>query len=151
RNFACTCGERFAVEVWRAVDARRDPEVARELCAGKLNRAHCPACNADFAVQVTLVYHDPIGERLVLVLPDGLRHRELEERGRLYLRLASDGAAAPEYVRRFEVVFGFEELSRLVRPEAPTEATAVVPFSAVAEAIARPAPPTVKTPTIPAA
>ncbi len=133
RAYACPCGERFAVELVRAVDARRDPELARELGAGRLNRARCPSCGGEHAVQVSVLYHDPIAERMVLVLPDGLRHRELEERARLYLKLAADGVPAPEYVRRFEVVFGADELGKLVRPPAGGDATAVVPLRVVAE------------------
>ncbi|MSP61106.1 MAG: hypothetical protein EXR72_12325 [Myxococcales bacterium] len=125
--YACPCGERFPVEVWRAVDTRADPEAGRALCAGKLNRGRCPACGVEREVSASVVYHDPIAERLVLMLPDALRHRELEERARYYTRLAADRAPPPEYVRRFEVAFGVAELGALVHPMEPAEGTRVAP------------------------
>jgi hypothetical protein len=77
--YACPCGERFAAEVWRGVDTRDEAETKR-LTDGTLNRVECPSCSARAEVQVPVVFHDGARERLVLVLPDGLRHRELAER-----------------------------------------------------------------------
>jgi hypothetical protein len=134
RSYACSCGERFAVEVWRVVDARADPDAGRALVAGQLNHGRCPACAADHEVQVSVVFHDPINERLVLVLCDGLRHRELEERSLQYQRLAADGTPAPDYVRDFDVVFGTDELARLVKPAERTEGTVVTPIRALLDA-----------------
>jgi HEAT repeat protein len=114
RSFACSCGERFGVRVQRAVDARADPLAAAALCAGRVNRAACPACGREWEVQASVVYCDARAERLVLVLPDGLRHRELEERALLYRRLADDGVPAPPWVRDFQVVFGADELRTLL-------------------------------------
>jgi hypothetical protein len=142
RSYACSCGLRFGVNVYRAIDARADPEAAAALVAGRQNRAVCPACRGDREVQVSVVYHDPRAERLVLVLPDGLRHRELEERGLLYRRLADDGVPAPRYVREFEVAFGAAELRSLVAdPERPAAEAAVPPSERPTERIDRvPAP-----------
>src|SRR5438309_10070798 len=103
--YSCPCGERFAAEIWRAVDAR-DAGEAKKLQDGTLNRVRCPSCEAKADVQVPVVFHDGTAERLVLVLPDGLRHRELQERAALYAALADDGVAPPAYVLEPEVVFG---------------------------------------------
>ena len=54
-------------------------------------------------------------------LPDGLRHRELQERAALYAALADDGVAPPAYVLEPQVVFGAAGLRALLAPP-PTEA-----------------------------
>ncbi|MCU1282557.1 MAG: hypothetical protein JWM53_6103, partial [bacterium] len=87
--YSCPCGERFAADVWRAVDAR-DAAEAKRLHDGTLNHVRCPSCEARADVQVPVVFHDGERERLVLVLPDGLRHRELQERAALFAQLAED-------------------------------------------------------------
>ena len=56
----------------------------------------------------------------MLVLPDGLRHRELAERAALFTALADDGVAPPSYVLAPEVVFGAAGLRALLAPP-PTE------------------------------
>lgn len=109
-GYACRCGERHTVRLHRVIDAASDGELARAFRRGELNRAACPYCGASDAVQVSVLLHDPVARRLWLVLPDGLRHRELEERAALWRRLAEDGVAAPRYVLEAEVVFGVEAL-----------------------------------------
>jgi hypothetical protein len=118
--YSCPCGERFAAEVWRAVDAR-DAAEAKKLQDGTLNRVRCPSCEAKADVQVPVVFHDGGTERLVLVLPDGLRHRELQERAALYAALAEDGVAPSTYVLEPQLVFGAAGLRALLAPP-PTEA-----------------------------
>src|SRR5512135_1833909 len=103
--YCCPCGERFAADVWRAVDARDQAE-AKKLQDGTLNRVQCPSCEARAEVQVPVVFHDGGHERLVLVLPDGMRHRELHERAALFAALADDGIAPPAYISAPEVVCG---------------------------------------------
>ncbi len=129
--YVCPCGKRLAVELWRVVNAG-DPAAAA-LFAGQLNRARCPACEREAEVQVTVVYHDPAREYLVLVLPDGLRHRELEERAGLYLQLAKDGVPPPDYIVGFQVVFGGAALVRELPPAPP-------PVAAIPLTVQRPVP-----------
>ena len=117
--YACPCGERFAAEVWRGVDARDEGETKR-LVDGSLNRVVCSSCAARADVQVPVVFHDGAHERLVLVLPEGLRHRELAERAALFASLAEDGVAPPAYILTPEVVFGAAGLRALLAPP-PTE------------------------------
>jgi hypothetical protein len=117
--YTCPCGERFAAEVWRAVDAR-DADETRRLREGVLNRVRCPACATESDVQVPLLFHDGAAGRLVLVLPDGARHRELAERAALFLLLAEDQVAPPDYVLAPEVLFG-----GVVAPATVTTATPV--------------------------
>ena len=115
--YSCPCGERFAAEVWRAVDVRDEAE-AKKLQDGTLNRVQCPSCEARAEVQVPVVFHDGARERLVLVLPDGLRHRELGRARGAVRALADDGVAPPAYVLAPEVVFGAAGLRALLAPPA---------------------------------
>ena len=113
--YSCPCGERFAAEVWRAVDAR-DAEPAARLGEGRLNRVRCPACDTSAEVQLPVLYHDGARQRLVLVLPDGLRHRELAERAALFTELAADEEPPLDYVLGAEVVFGAAGLRAALAP-----------------------------------
>ncbi|HEX6837217.1 MAG TPA: CpXC domain-containing protein, partial [Polyangia bacterium] len=115
--YCCPCGERFAADVWRGVDARDEAE-AKKLQDGTLNRVQCPSCAARAEVQVPVVFHDGAHERLVLVLPDGMRHRELHERAALFAALADDRLAPPAYILAPEVVFGAAGLRALLAPPA---------------------------------
>ncbi len=118
--YCCPCGERFTASVWRAVDARDEAE-AKKLQDGTLNHVRCPSCEARAEVQVPVLFHDGAHERLVLVLPEGLRHRELHERAALFRELADDGAAPTAYVLEAAVVFGAAGLRALLAPP-PTDA-----------------------------
>ena len=124
RGYVCRCGARFAVELLRAVDAVADPAEARRLLDGSANRARCARCGADEPLAVTVVFHDPSRALLSLLIPDGMRHRELEELGRLYLRLAGDGAAVPRYVRELRVALGLDELRAIAGEPSSPVATA---------------------------
>jgi hypothetical protein len=110
--YSCACGDRFVAEVHRAVDAS-DADESRRLVDGSLNRVRCPSCAAVADVQVSVVYHDGPAGRLVLVLPEGLRHRELHERAELMATLADDGVPPPDYVLAPSVVFGATGLRAL--------------------------------------
>src|SRR5262245_26567321 len=82
----CVCGEPFRVEAGRAVESSDASLVAR-LKEGALNRFTCPACSKPCHVEVPITFHDLDGPRLFLILPDALRHRELDERAALLLAL----------------------------------------------------------------
>jgi hypothetical protein len=137
--YSCTCGERFPAEVYRAVDVSHVEEV-RRLADGSLNRVRCPQCGAVADVQVPVVYHDTGHDgrapRLILVLPEGLRHRELAERAALLAALAEDAAPPPPYVLAPEVVFGPAGLRAAVAAAATapsrTPAVAAPPVAAAA-------------------
>lgn len=116
--YACPCGERFRAEVYRAVDGG-SPEAVASLLEGRLNRVTCPACAAQADVQVPVVYHDTATPRMVLVLPDGLRHRELEERARFFEALAADREPPAAYVLAAEVAFGAAGLRALLAGPEP--------------------------------
>jgi hypothetical protein len=95
------------VEVHRSVNATRDPALAARLREGTLNQIVCSACGQAASVEVPVVYHDEERRRLVLVLPAGLRHRELEERAELLMTMARDrGFPVPAYAREHLVAFG---------------------------------------------
>ncbi len=136
--YVCPCGERFRAEVYRAVDTGDRDAVAR-LLEGRLNQIRCTSCSASADVQVPVLYHDLETPRLVLVLPDGMRHRELEERAQLYQALAADAQPPPFYVLETPVVFGAAGLRAVLAPAPTAEAfRGMTPISAP---VVKPAPP----------
>jgi hypothetical protein len=132
--YLCACGERFRAEVHRAVDVATDPALASALSDGRLNELRCPACDTAAVVEVSVVVHDPAARRLILALPEGLRHRELDELAQLFSALAADREPAPAYVLRPTVVVGAAALrAALAQPgEAPSASTPPVEERAAA-------------------
>jgi hypothetical protein len=103
--YRCGCGERFRAEVYRAVDDG-EPALVAALADGRLNEVRCPSCETASVVQVSVLVHDRTSQRLLLALPDALRHRELDELAALYAALAADREPAPDYVLRPTVLTG---------------------------------------------
>ncbi len=109
-HVSCRCGAILAAEVYRSVDAEASPKLAARLAspeAPAFDEVSCPHCARATPVHVPVVYHDPDARQFALVIPEAMRHRELEERARLLDDLAADREAEiPSYVRRPAVVFG---------------------------------------------
>jgi len=124
--YLCPCGNRFRAEVHRAVDVAADPTLVDALSDGRLNAVRCPACAAEAVVQVSIVVHDPERRRLILALPDGLRHRELDELAQLFTALAADREAAPDYVLRPSVAVGAAALRAALSDETAAPAPVAV-------------------------
>jgi hypothetical protein len=97
------------VEVYRCVNAATHPELAQRMRESGVNTVD--GVRGAEPVNVSVVYHDPKLPAFVLVIPDVARHTELLERADLLSRIADDVEyAVPEYIRRFDVVFGAEQL-----------------------------------------
>jgi hypothetical protein len=98
------------VTVYECIDAVADAETANRFLANSEAFHTVTVGSESFALAQPVVYHDAAAELLALVLPPGLRHRELAERISLLQRLASDNVALPNYVRDFVVVIGSDGL-----------------------------------------
>jgi hypothetical protein len=123
--WACPCGAKHSVELLVAVDAKADPTLARRAVEGDptLRQTVCPASGERVTVEAPLVYHDGARGILALVLGEGDRRRELEERAALLTLMASDAAhEVPAYAVEFAVVYGAGGLRALVAE--PAAATA---------------------------
>jgi hypothetical protein len=138
--YACPCGERFPAEVWRVVDSTA-PLAMAALLDGTLNQVRCPSCRALADVQVAVAVHDHAAPRLALVLPDGLRHREVDELAALYVALAADKEPVTDYVLAAQVVFCAAGLRALSAPPPRLVAVAVPAPAPVEPPPPEPAPP----------
>lgn len=107
--WACPCGAHHAVELVVAIDAQADPALAERAMGGDLSlrQASCPVSGERHAVEAPLVFHDPARGLLALVLGEGDRRRELQERAALLTAMAADTAhEVPRYAIDFAVVYG---------------------------------------------
>lgn len=74
-----------------------------------------------------LVYHDPRARKFALLLPEALRHRVLEERAELLLRLGEAKEHLPAYVASAQVVVGLLELDTYLRADARAQSHSNMP------------------------
>jgi hypothetical protein len=125
-HLACRCGVVSTVALPRGVNAATDPALAEQARSGRLHETTCARCGAGHRLDAAFVYHDPEAPRLVLVMPEGSRHRELDERAALWRELADDRAqAVPAYVLDFQVAHGTAELIALLAGPADDRAAAL--------------------------
>ncbi len=120
-HFACPCGALISVEAYCSVDANSEPELAQRLLAEDLvlNSCQCAETGATHAVNIPVVYHAPENRLFILVIPEPLRHRELDERASLATAIAEDaGVDVPAYVRNFCVVYGAAGLKQHLEEQA---------------------------------
>ena len=119
-------GELQLVTVFDTIDAGTDPDVAARLLGiGAPLGGYTDANGNTATVQTSILYHDAKAELFVLVLSPHERHRELRERIALLERLDGEDGPVPRYIKDFVVVFGGEELAKLV--ERRRERTTVPP------------------------
>jgi len=115
-HYSCSkCGHVYGGQVYRCINLATDPQLATLLAQRELNTIDCPACGTTGRPNVPLVYHDPEGRRLVIMMPKGLRHMELAERLAFMALVAEDPADAPEYTILPQVAFGVGGLARLLK------------------------------------
>ena len=114
-HYTCEkCGYLFVAEIYHSINVSSDPGVGEQLEKGELNVLSCPACETSNLPIVPLIYHNPDAHCFALLLPEPLRHRELEERAALLKLLAATPASVPHYVKQVEVVFGTGGLLNLL-------------------------------------
>jgi hypothetical protein len=111
-----------ALSVYVGVDAQADPALAALARAGTL---HQVAPGVDLAIP--FVYHDRALCVMLLVVPEGLRHRALALRAEHIALIAADAAhALPEYVRDAELAISARGLcARLESGRASAKLTSV--------------------------
>ncbi|MFH0899106.1 MAG: CpXC domain-containing protein, partial [Pseudomonadota bacterium] len=114
-QYSCPCGLLYPAEAYFGINATRDPALGARLQKGLINRFRCPGCGAEGVANVPVVFHDEEHRLLVLLLPESLRHRELEERAALLLQMADDrSTSVPRYACEFVVAYGTVGLSGLL-------------------------------------
>ncbi len=115
-HYTCSqCGQLFGAQVYTCINLATDPNLATLLAQRELNTIKCPACATVGRPNMPLVYHDPEGRRLVLMLPKGSRHRELPERFEFMREVMDDAADVADYVLTPQVAFGVGGLAKLLK------------------------------------
>ncbi len=115
-HYSCSkCGRVYGGQVYCCINLATDPNLATLLAQRELNTLKCPSCATVARPNVPLLYHDPEGQRLVIMLPKGSRHRELPERLRFMGLVKDDAADAADYVINPQVAFGVGGLARLLK------------------------------------
>jgi len=122
-RYTCRCGAVHTVNVYRSIDVNANPELSERMlsadAASVLNGFRCERTQEHYGVSLPVVYHAPDSDLFLLVLPESMRHRELQERIALLQTLADDQPGPlPRYVREFGVVFGRDELEAYLEAEA---------------------------------
>lgn len=103
-------GEPLEVEVFRVLNVEEHPELREPALDGTLHQLE-----GGEVVDVPFVYHDPVEQHFVLVVPHAARGRELSERARLLDCLMKEHEEdVPEYVRSYAIVRGRRGLARYV-------------------------------------
>lgn len=106
-------GQRFVALVPTQVNAQSDPPLRQALLEGALTAAQDPQTGARYALALPVLYHHEGLQLFALVLPEGLRHQDLQHKHALEEQLALCEEPLPAYVKRFAVVVGAQELLAL--------------------------------------
>ncbi|TFH31985.1 MAG: hypothetical protein E4H00_02400, partial [Myxococcales bacterium] len=102
--------EPLEVEVFRVVNVEEYPELQEPALGGTLH-----LLDDGEVLDVPFIYHDPVAQDFVLVIPHGARGRELSERAKLLDSLMKEhDEEVPDYVRHFAIVYGVHGLARHV-------------------------------------
>ncbi|MCZ6805660.1 MAG: hypothetical protein O7F08_01800 [Deltaproteobacteria bacterium] len=103
-------GEPLEVEVFRVLNVEEHPELREPALNGTLHQLEDGEI-----VDVPFVYHDPVEQHFVLIVPYAARGRELSERARLIDCLMKEKEGdVPDYLRHFAIVHGRRGLARYV-------------------------------------
>lgn len=119
-HWSAADGSAKSAAVPRVLNLGTDPQLRDALLAGTLHRG-----DGGEELAVATVVHDPGARRVVLYLPEPLRHLELAERARWLAQLAEDHEShIPRYAKDPRVAVGLAEL-RAVLAEPPGMPAAV--------------------------
>ena len=113
-----SCGAWYGAKTYSSINASDAPTLAAQFShdgfAG-IHTVRCPRCGDEYVVEAPLVIHVPSRRRLVLVIPDSLRHIALQARADLLRDVADDpGDVLPDYALEPALAVGALGLSVLL-------------------------------------
>jgi hypothetical protein len=73
------CQQPITIQVRQIVDAGEEPQLKRELLAGRLNSFTCPVCHNSGALATPFLYHDAAKELALLFIPMNLSVKEADQ------------------------------------------------------------------------
>ncbi len=115
RNVTVTSanGDTFRATILELLNVTESPHIKAAFMAGQATDVVDPHSRQRYTLALPVIYHDERLRLFALVLPDSLRHAELDERARLLTRFSEAGVALPRYVREFKTVFGPQGIAAL--------------------------------------
>ncbi len=109
-HFAAADGVARSAAVTRVVNLGTDPQLRDALLSGALHRNEGAE---DLAIAIAV--HDPVARRVVIFLPEAIRHHELAERTAWLTQLADDRESAlPRYPQEPRVAVGVAQLRTIL-------------------------------------
>lgn len=105
-------GRSFSASVFDQINVTADPHLRQGLLDGSLCTVTDPWTNQRYTLAQPVLVHQEALRLLALYLPESMRHQEFAQRRALLERMEGLQETLPAYVRRFEVVFGAQELAR---------------------------------------
>ncbi len=134
----CRCGKLSACKLIASLDAVADPELAdRAKVPDALHAFMCTHCEEEQVAAVAFTFHNASEGVFVLVLPEGIRHRELEERAALLGALAKEECFIPDYVVNHAVVYGALGLAEFLADHQGKDAQTLLAEDPLSEDIGR--------------
>ncbi len=79
-TIACPfCGQPITIKVQQIIDVGEEPDLKRQLLAGRLNSFTCPICKNSGALATPFLYHDASKELALLFIPMNLNVKEADQ------------------------------------------------------------------------
>jgi hypothetical protein len=118
-------GHAFEASITTQVNAKTDPAMRDALVDGTVNTVEDPEIGESYKLAVPVLFHDPTLRLFALVIPDSLRHRELQCRRDALDVLGQSDESLPSYVRNLQVVFGGAGLAQSIEAASSPQEPAV--------------------------
>lgn len=125
-------GSLFKAQVYNTINLSTHEDLLGQLVEGKLTTVE-DTRGIEYPLAIPVLCHDEQRGRLILFLPEVLRHEELRYRRQLLEDFEKQSLHLPSYARSFSVAFGTKELQALLNAPLPGEQTAITasPFEEV--------------------
>jgi hypothetical protein len=110
----CPNGHQYEADLYRSANVTNAPALRDDIMAGRFNVTSCPVCGAESYADVPFLYHDMGTALRVWVYPDRDRSAEEAILEKIRKAAAIANSILPTDRSGPELVFGLDELKRLI-------------------------------------